>query len=186
MTKADLIKELSLIENAKRIYRENGANFVIKNTEYFPYLLEIVFDVKSEYSVRASWVLEIVCLENIKLLIPHLDYFTKHLSQIKNESSLRPLSKICAFLIKSYLLKNDNFENNTLTKKHKERIIENNFDWLIEEHKVATQVFAMDTLYYLGKEFDWIHTELQLILQKNTPKGSAGYKAHARSILKII
>jgi len=186
MTKADVIKELSLIENAKRVYRENVANFVIQNTESFPYLLHIVFDVKSEYSVKASWVLEIVCLENILLLLPHLDYFTKHLAQIKNESALRPLSKICAFLIKSSLLKYDLFINNRLTKKHKDRIVENSFDWLIEEHKIATQVFAMDTLYYLGKEFDWIHTELKLILQKNTPNGSAGYKAHARSILKII
>ena len=186
MTQADVIKELSLIENVKRVYRENAANFVIQNTESFPYLLHIVFDVKSEYSVKASWVLEIVCLENILLLLPHLDYFTKHLAQIKNESALRPLSKICAFLIKSSLLKYDLFINNRLTKKHKDRIVENSFDWLIEEHKIATQVFAMDTLYYLGKEFNWIHTELKLILQKNTPNGSAGYKAHARSILKII
>ena len=69
-------------------------------------------------------------------------------------------------------------------KNQKEKIIVVNFDWIIENHKVATQVFAMDTLLILGKKYDWVHNELKLILEKNTSSGSAGYQAHAKKILK--
>jgi hypothetical protein len=186
MTKADLIKELSFIKNTKRIYRENAADFICKYPETFAYLLKLVFDKQSKQNIKATWVLEIVCLKNLHLIIPYLDYFTKSLKKISDESALRPLSKICAFLSKSYFLKKDSFINTKLTEKQKERIVENSFDWLIEEHKVATQVFSMDTLYLMGKEYDWIHKELKLILQKNASSGSAGYQVHARNILKKI
>jgi len=186
MTKADLIKELSLIKNAKRIYRDNAANFICQHPETFLYLIKLVFDKQSKHSIKATWVLEIVCLGNLRFLIPYFDYFTKSLKEISDESALRPLSKICAFLSRSYFLNKDPYLKNKLTGKQKERIVENSFDWIIEEHKVATQVFAMDTLYLMGKEYNWIHKELKLILQKNASSGSAGYQAHARNILKKI
>jgi hypothetical protein len=186
MKKNDLIKELSIIKNAKRIYRESTADFIIQHKELFPYLLEIVFDKNSKFSIKAAWVLEIVCLEDISFLFPHLEYFTRNLKKVSDESALRPLAKVCAFLINSYYSNKKENTRTKLTKTQKERIIENSFDWLIVEHKVATQVFAMDTLFLLGKEFVWIHEELKLILQKNTSVGSAGYQAHARIIFKKI
>ncbi len=182
--KTDLINELSFIKNTKRVYRDNAAEFVCNNRDSFPVLLTIVFDKNSKYAVKAAWVLEIVCLKIIDLLLPHLNYFTTHLNQIKNESALRPISKICSFLSKLYVDEKDLVIKIVLLKKHQEKMIVSSFDWLIEDHKVATQVFAMDTLYCLGKKLPWVHDELQSILQKNSSSSSAGYQSHARSILK--
>jgi len=184
--KANLIKELSFIKNAKRVYRDNAANYVCNNIKSFPVLLDIVFDQNSKYDVKASWVLEIICQKHIHLLIPHLPYFTNHLSQIKNESALRPLSKICAHLSKLFVNEKNQYIKEAFLKKHQKKMIVCSFDWLIEDHKIATQVFAMDTLFYLGKDLSWVHEELQLILQQNTATSSAGYQARARAILKKI
>ncbi|MFD2433102.1 hypothetical protein ACFSO9_05800 [Mesonia maritima] len=57
---------------------------------------------------------------------------------------------------------------------------------MITEQKVAPQAYSMQTLYLLGKEVDWVHKELAMILQQNYASGSAGYKARSRKILKKI
>ena len=52
--------------------------------------------------------------------------------------------------------------------------------------KVACQVHAMTALYFLGTEYDWIHPDLEQIVQQNIHNGSAGYKARGRHILENI
>ncbi len=186
MNKSDLINELNSLKNAKRIYRDKSTDFVLNHPETFPFLLEIVFESSSKLSIKAAWVLELVCSENINLLIPHLNYYTKNLTKITDESALRPLSKVCFFITNTYFSKTGNQINKRLTNKNIDQIIENNFDWLIGNHKISIQVFAMDTLYLLGKKYDWIHQELKLVLEKNTSSRSAGYQAHAKKILKKL
>ena len=44
----------------------------------------------------------------------------------------------------------------------------------------------MTTLYLFGKEFDWIHPELAIILERDFYNESAAFKARARHILKKI
>ena len=73
-----------------------------------------------------------------------------------------------------------------MTDRHKNKIIETNFDWLIDKHKVANQAYAMDTLFLFGKEYDWITTELQLVLEKHIQSGSPGYQVRANRILKKL
>ncbi len=51
---------------------------------------------------------------------------------------------------------------------------------------MATQVFAMDTLYLWGKQEKWVHPELKSVLEKNTDTGTSGYRAHARKLLKNL
>ena len=60
------------------------------------------------------------------------------------------------------------------------------FDWLISDQKVACQVRAMTSLYYLGTEFNWIHPELKTIIEQNIHQGSAGYKARGKKIIQLI
>ena len=103
---------------------------------------------------------------------------------LSHDRSLRPVSKIsslgCAYYFAGHT------EKIFVSKEDKEQIISCNFDWLIEEHKVATQVFAMDTLKLWGSEEDWIHQELRSVLEKNTDSGTKGYKAHASKLLKNL
>ena len=183
MNKENLIIQIDSIKNARRIYRDQGADFVLKNPELFPCLLELVFENKTKMAIKASWVLELVCMEDIELMSRHLNYFSVNLKKFDHESMLRPLSRICFFIISS---SRSNEIKKYLTHENKIQIIEVNFDWLIENHKIATQVFAMDTLYLLGLEFDWIHQELKLVLEQNIITGSPGYQVRAKRTLKKI
>jgi hypothetical protein len=61
-----------------------------------------------------------------------------------------------------------------------------NFDWLITDTKVAAKAYSMRTLHILGKYYDWIHPELQIILTKDYANHTAAYKAVAREVLKKI
>lgn len=70
-----------------------------------------------------------------------------------------------------------------LTKKHKEKITEVCFDWMISEEKVTVKAYSMNSLYFLGTEFDWIHPELKTIIERDYSSQSAGFKARSRHIL---
>ena len=184
MNKSNLISTLEAIVNAKRIYRDRAADFVLTHPETMPDLIELVFDVDAPLHIKAAWTLELVCIANLPLMLPYASNFIENMHKISHESSLRPVSKVCYFISKSHF-SSDN-KGFVLSDKSIDQIIECNFDWLIETHKVATQAFAMDTLESCGNQYKWVKEELKLILQKKTISGSKGYRAHARKILKNL
>lgn len=65
-------------------------------------------------------------------------------------------------------------------------IIEACFDWMISDEKVAIHAYSMQILFILGKENNWINTELKQILIDNMTFGSKGYIVRAKKILKAI
>jgi len=184
MNNQNLIGILKGITNAKRIYRDEAAEAILQNIDLIPKLIDKVYDITDPLHIKAAWVLELVCLENINLLNPYISKFISGMSTLKHESALRPVSKVCR-LWSSHYFKNKPYEC-VISKLEKEQIISCNFDWLIEDHKVATQVFAMDTLYLWGRQDKWVHSELKSVLEKNTDTGTSGYKAHARKLLKNL
>jgi len=181
MEKKDLIDQLKTIKDSKRIYRDKTANFIIQNPEVFPYLLELVFNNNKDIGIKSAWALELVYQKNSLFFKKHIHYFVNNLNKIKEESALRPISKVCSFLARDY--QSNKIE---LSMHQKEIIIEQNFDWLIANHKIATQVFAMETLYLLGSTNNWVHDELKSILEKNIQLKSAGYQSRAKKILKKL
>jgi hypothetical protein len=186
MNKCFLIEELSNIKNATRENRLKVANIVLNNETLFPLLLEIVFEINHKISIKAAWVLEFVCAENLNLLTPYLTYFTNNINTVKYDSAVRPISKICEFLAKAYTSKNATIIKYKITDKQIETIIETGFDWLIGSQKVAVKAYTMEMLFLFGKNKNWVHTELQLIIQQNIVKESAAYKARGKKILKSI
>ena len=184
MEDKDLIHILKGVKNAKRIYRDTAAASILENPALIPELIQKVYDVEDSLHIKAAWVLELVCLQDINLLDSYIHQFINGMSALRHESALRPVSKVCSLWSASYFLKFP--PKIRLTKKDKEQIISCNFDWLIEDHKVATQVFAMETLKIWGAEEKWITQELKSVLQKNTDSGSSGYRAHARKLLKNL
>ena len=186
MTKEFLILQLNNIENAKRINRLRVANLVLENKVLFKYLLEIVFEVNNKLSIKAAWVLEFVCAEKLNWLAPHLNYFTENINNVKFDSAVRPISKICEFLAKVYTSKNESIMKAEINSTHIEKIIEAGFDWLIGEQKVAVKAYTMEMLFLFGKNEDWVHQELQLVLQQNIINESAAYQARGKKILSWI
>ena len=185
MNKTDLIIALDKI-NAKRVNRLSVAKLVLNNKELFPYLLELTFDFDNKISIKASWVLEFVCNEKLEWLFPYLDDFTQNMAKVTFESAIRPVSKISGFLASVYTSKNKSTIKKYLTKEHINIIIETGFDWLIGNQKIAVKVYSMEMLYLFGKDYDWVHQELKLIIEQNITKESSGYQARGKKILRWI
>lgn len=185
MTTDQLYTELNYV-NHSREKRMHYANLVIENPELIPKLLDILFMVDDKISCRAAWVLEFMCGENLDYLIPHLDIFTEKMHTIHLDSAVRPIAKICEYLAKAYYSKSRNTIQLNLNNLHQERIIEVCFDYMIRDEKIAPKAYSMNTLYLFGKDYDWIHPELVLILERDYQMQSSGFKARAKHILKKI
>ncbi|WP_191858966.1 adenylosuccinate lyase [Hanstruepera ponticola] len=185
MTTKQLYDELNYV-NHSREKRLHYANLVIDNPDLIPKLLDILFMVDDKISCRAAWVFEFMCGENLEAAIPYLDDFTKNVSKVHLDSAVRPVAKVCEYLVKAYYSKNDNNIKTALLPQHKERIIEACFDYMINDEKIAPKAYAMNSLYLLGQDYDWIHPELALILERDYQMQSSGFKARAKHILKKI
>jgi len=185
VTTDQLYTELNYV-NHSREKRLHYANLVIDNPNLIPKLIEILFRVDDKISCRAAWVLEFMCGQNIFYLIPHLDVFTEKMHQVHLDPAVRPVAKICEYLAKAYYSKSRNAVQLNLTKQHQERIIEVCFDYLIRDEKIAPKAYSMNTLYLFGTDYDWIHPELVIILERDFQMQSSGFKARAKHILTKI
>lgn len=185
MTTEQLYKELDYV-NHSRENRKKYAFLVINNPDLIPQVLDILFQVDNKQSYRAAWLLEFVARENLDSILPYLDRITEHMHKVHLDSAVRPIAKICEYLTEAYYHKNLNKTKDYLTTIHKERIVVLSFDYLITNQKIAAKAYAMNTLFLLGKEFDWIHPELTMILERDFKAGSAGFKSRARCLLKKL
>nr|WP_139000525.1 adenylosuccinate lyase [Hyunsoonleella aestuarii] len=185
MTTEQLYNELNYVNHSreKRLYY---SKMLQEKPNLIPSLLDILFRVDDKISPRATWVFEFMCNEDITIIAPYLDTFTANIKNVHLDSAVRPIAKICEFLAKAYTSKTDNYIKLILTETHKERIIETCFDYMINDEKIAPKAYSMNTLFLLGKEYDWVHPELALILERDFHLQSSGFKARARHILKKI
>ncbi|WP_460219558.1 adenylosuccinate lyase [Psychroserpens sp. MEBiC05023] len=185
MTTKELYEELSYV-NHSREKRLHYANLVIDNPDLIPELLDILFMVNDKISCRAAWVFEFMCSEQLEASIPYLDQFTSNMHKVHLDSAVRPVAKVCEYLIKAYYSKVNNNIKTSLLPQHKERIVEACFDWMINDEKIAPKAYAMNALFLLGQDYDWIHPELIMILERDYQMQSSGFKARARHILKKL
>ncbi|NNK75510.1 MAG: adenylosuccinate lyase [Maribacter sp.] len=182
MTKEELYASMDYV-NHSREKRKEMASLMKANPKLLRPLMEIVFEVNNPISCKASWVLEYSVKSNLTYILPHIDFFCENISRVQLDAAVRPMAKICEMLIKAYFLKNENETQAVLTARHLEQIAIACFDWLIGDHKVAAKAYSMTSLLLLGRKFDWIHTELKMVLEQNYASGSAAYKARARLTL---
>ena len=185
MTTEQLYTELNYV-NHSRLNRLKYANLMRAQPELIPELLDILFMVDDKISCRAAWVLEFMCGEHLEIIIPHLDRFAEQIHRVHLDSAVRPVAKVCEYLIKAFYSKDLNVIKQKLKIVHREKIIESCFDWMINDEKIAPKAYAMNSLYLLGQDFDWIHPELALILERDFQIQSSGFKARARHILKKL
>jgi len=185
MTIEQLHEHLTYV-NSSRENRQKNAKMVLNDLSLLPTLLDILFKINDNVSCKAAWILEYVCGENLEVIIPYLDTFTKNMSKVHLDSAVRPVAKICEFLVKANYSKQDNNIKNELTPIYQERIIETCFDWMITNQKVAVKAFSMNTLFLLGQDYDWVHPELIIILKQDFHSNRAGFKARANHILKKL
>ena len=185
MTEDQLYEELKYV-NHSRENRLKYAHILLDNPELIPTVLNIVFNVDDKKSARAAWLLEFVARDNLEFLIPYLDRITSEMHKVHLDSAVRPMAKICECLIEAYYSKHENDIKFNLKPNHIENIIECCFDWMINDEKIAPKAYAMNSLYLLGQDYDWIHPELLTIIERDYTMQSSGFKARARHIIRKI
>ena len=174
--------EQKLLESdAHRASRMSACNYVIRK-EKIEELTQIAFNLSHNSHVMAFWTLEFVCEKKLKLFVPFIDSFCEVLPKIKDDSAIRPATKICMFLAKSNHRKN----GISLTQEQEHNLIEALIDRLIQDEKVAAKVYAMKALFVLGKKYDWVHEELKTIISQDYSNHSAAYQAATRNLLKKL
>ncbi|WP_281540433.1 adenylosuccinate lyase [Maribacter aestuarii] len=185
MKSEELYKALNYVDHSRE-KRSEMAQLIVNNPQLVAPLLKIAFTINDPISSKACWILEYMAKEKLSYLYNHLDLFTSKITEVHLDSSVRPVAKVCEYLIISYFSEVKNEINKVMTANHLERITTACFDWLIGNHKVAAKAYSMTCLLLLGKKYSWIHPELQLILEQNYAAGSAAYKARARMTLAKI
>lgn len=175
------LEEKLSTSTARRKDRDILRNFVIRK-DLIEDLIEFAFSTSNENHVMAFYTLELVCEKKLKLFVPFIDSFCEVLPKLKNDSTIRPATRICFFLAKSNHRKN----GISLTREQEHNIIEACLDRLIQNEKVAAKVYAMKALFVFGKKYRWIHEELKNILPQEYPNQSAAYRSATKHILKKL
>lgn len=164
--------------------RQDTADYVMTHPEVMDDFMRICFENTNPDHYKACWAMELITLEQLNKLQNYLSLICSKSKTLSNESAIRPLSKVIFLLLEAHY-KNSKTEIH-FTKTQLQELIELNFDWLITDTKVASKVYAMRSLQLLGKEFDWIHPELETILVKDFSNHTAAYKSVSKHILKKI
>lgn len=161
--------------------RTDNGNYVIDNQQFLEQLIFHSFDIKDKTHLKACNILEKAIDLKIEIALPHIDLICKDLLKLKNDSAIRPIARIIMNLVL------DNAKNkNYITEYQLDKITEACFDWLISDIRMAGKVYAMYSLTEIGKTQDWIYPELIMILEKDAPTQSIGYKAAVREVFRKI
>ena len=166
--------------------REKLLNAVILNQDWIEILLENMSDFHNKKSNISARTLELAIKSNSKLILPYLDVFCELLPKIKLEGVIRSSAKIIELLTVEYFIKFTPIYTKNLKNKQLKIFTEACFDWMILNKSIAIQAHSMYALYLLGIKYNWIHPELALIIEKDIPNGSTGYKNRGRKELKAI
>jgi hypothetical protein len=185
-TNSEILAKKLTYTRAYRSTRLEVTHWVINHPETLPELLNYCLKNKDEISYRAAWVLEFVCLERLDLLIPYLEQFFNILPKIERDQAIRPFSKMCMIFATHYYKKKDVVIIKALNNTYKNTMLECCLDWLITDQKVAAEAYAMETLYLLGTEIDWIHSELKIIIEQHINTKTAAYKARGKITIDKI
>lgn len=162
------------------------AHWIVRHPEEFENLLHYTKKTDEDISYKAAWIMEMACIEELSLLYPYLDAFLSLLPKVYKNQALRPLAKICELLMEAYYSKTPHPVQKIITLKHREQLTEVCFDWLISNQKVAVKAYSMQCLYFLGKEFDWIHSELRINIEKEFSGQLPAFKARGKNILRQL
>ena len=158
------------------------ATFVMAQPELLDLFFDICFDIDNPDHYKACWAMELIAYEKLDWFQNYLSLICEKSKLLTHESAIRPLAKVVFMLIEA----DNNNQTIQLTNEQRQELIETNFDWLINDSKVAAKVYAMRSLFIFGKEYDWIHPELKTILVKDFSEHTAAYKAVSKQILKKL
>ena len=167
--------------------RAKAVALVIDHPEVLPEIIQNAYAANKNH-VKYCWWLEFLNRQDIEILCPFIDNILKGAKQLTSDSAIRPMAKIIeTFVLNNYGEQTRKSVAKMMTFSVKEEMVSLSFLWLIDEKiKVASQAYSMTSLYHLGKDIDWVHKELGIVVEQNYAFGSAAYKARARMVLNKL
>lgn len=186
MTLQDLQFNIEKVNHSKAS-RAHAVTLVVDNLQVLPELIERAFS-KDKNHFKYCWWLEFLNRQHIEVLCPHMDVVLEKAQHLTNQSAIRPIAKIIeTFVLNYYSKKPNDIVQTMMTSAVKEKMVTRGFEWLIDDQlKVAPRAYSMTSLFHLGKDVDWVHEELRLVIEQNYASESAAYKARGRMILKKL
>lgn len=160
--------------------REQNRNLALRNPEFFQEVIATAINTDDVNHYKAYAILELVCERKLKLFTPYIDVFLEAIPDLRNDSAVRPASKICMFLAKS----NHRANGISLSQLQETQLLEMCLDWIIRDEKVAAKVYSFKALFVLGKKYPWVHEEIKTILEQQYAYQSPAFQSVARQILK--
>ena len=186
MTLADLQFDIDKV-NHSMASRAEAVDLVMHNLEILPELIEKAFsDDKNHF--KYCWWLEFLNRQHIEILCPHIDIILNKANTLTNQSAIRPIAKtIETFVLNYYSRMPNEIVQAMMSSEIKEKMISCTFEWLINDQlKVAARAYSMTSLFHLGKDVNWVHSELRLVIEQSYATESVAYQARARMILKKL
>lgn len=167
-----------------RASRDLAVSFVLQDPEEcLGQIMDLLASEDLELRVKSSWIIELVTLQNIRLILPYQDRVLSHINQTEHASYKRCMGHVALRMIEQHFKKSSFV---VLTPLQIQHLIHTFFDWLLESDQIACRSYAIHALYHLGKLETWIYPELKAILQKNYPQEAKAYQAAARKVLSKI
>jgi len=167
MTLNDLAFDIENV-NHSMASRAKAVDLMMHNLEVLPDLIEKAFgDDKNHF--KYCWWLEFLNRQHIEVLCPHMDMILDKAQYLTNQSAIRPIAKtIETFVLNYYSKKPNDIVQMMMNPIIKEKMVSRGFEWLIDAQlKVAPRAYSMTSLFHLGKDIDWVHNELQMVVEQN-------------------
>ena len=186
MTLAELHFDIEKVNHSKAS-RSEAVEIVVAHPEIIPELIQYAFG-NEKNAHKVCWWLEFLNRQYIEVLCPYMDIILEQAQYITNQSAIRPIARIVeTYCLNCYSKTPHESVQNMMTNSIKELMVNRSFEWFIDHQlKVAPRAYAMISLYHLGKDVTWVHSELKLIIEQNYASESAAYKARGRMVLKKL
>jgi hypothetical protein len=172
-----------IIEKISRITahlhnRIMARDLILNHIHEFENLLKFSFDLNNKKQDKGCWTIEMIALKDSSMVFPQLDFILNNYQNLFLESARRPISKTLMIVTKK--------EYRNLTQEQKEMIATVCMDFVMNNEKVATQAYAIETLIKLRNDIDWIKVDLLVFIEKNAPLQTTGYKSVAKKAFKFF
>ena len=164
-----------LNEHSSRPIAERGAVLILENNNLFSTAIDMCFNQPYPVSMRAAWVLSIVCEENPNLLTPYINNVLPQIFESKVDGVKRGFLKILCDFYDVSLIENQGF------------LLDKCLDAFISRKEaIAVRAMSLKIAYKISLLEPEIQNELKQILTLKPPQETSGMKSIVRNTLKKL
>lgn len=158
--------------------RTLAMNYVLNEHITAKDFLDVIYSVDAKQKIVLFHALDMLVEGHIDYLNTALDLYLQKALTETHESNKRCVSRTLFHQLKN--------NKNVYNKQQKKQIIQTMFDWIILPSAVATRVNAVNILYFLVDEEDWIKEQLIALIEQNLLLQEPSFLSRGRKILKLL